>query len=105
MRARAVELAEEFELLGTVVGCAFEDISGRVFDLVINATSASLQEEIPPIPRGAIGPATLCYDMAYGKGDTVIHSLGARASAPAAPKPAGACWWNRRRKRFCFGAA
>lgn len=78
---RAVELAEEFELLGTVVGSAFENISGRVFDLVINATSASLQEEIPPIPRGAIGPATLCYDMAYGKGDTSFtrwaRSIGA----------------------------
>lgn len=78
---RAVELAEEFELLGTVVGSAFEDIGGRAFDLVINATSASLQDEIPPIPRGAIGPATLCYDMAYGKGDTAFtrwaRSIGA----------------------------
>lgn len=78
---RAVELAEEFELLGTVAGAAFENISDRVFDLVVNATSASLQEEIPPIPRGAIGPATLCYDMAYGKGDTAFtrwsRSIGA----------------------------
>lgn len=67
---RAIELAEEYELLGTVRGCAFEEISDGVFDLVVNATSASLQDDIPPIPRGAIGPATLCYDMAYGKGDT-----------------------------------
>lgn len=79
--ARAVELAEEFALLGTVSGTAFEDISDGVFDLVLNATSASLQDEIPPIPRGAIGPATLCYDMAYGKGETVFtrwaRSIGA----------------------------
>jgi shikimate dehydrogenase len=68
--ARAADLAEEFAMLGEVRACAFEDISDGVFDLVINATSASLQDEIPPIPRGAIGPATLCYDMAYGKGDT-----------------------------------
>ncbi|MET0534660.1 MAG: shikimate dehydrogenase [Steroidobacter sp.] len=68
--ARAVDLAKEFATLGTLRGCAFEEISDGVFDLVINATSASLQDEIPPIPRGAIGPATLCYDMAYGKGDT-----------------------------------
>jgi shikimate dehydrogenase len=53
-----------------VHGCAFENISEGVFDLVINATSASLQDEIPQIRRGAIGPATLCYDMAYGKGET-----------------------------------
>jgi shikimate dehydrogenase len=78
---RAVELAEEFELLGTVLACAFEDIEVGAFDLVLNATSASLQDEIPPIPRGVIGPATLCYDMAYGKGDTAFtrwaRSIGA----------------------------
>jgi shikimate dehydrogenase len=69
--ARAVELAEEFALLGTVLGCEFENVNDdAVFDLVLNATSASLQDEIPPIPRRVIGPATLCYDMAYGKGDT-----------------------------------
>lgn len=71
-KQRAVDLAEEFHLLGTVRGCAFEDISEGVFDLVLNATSASLQDDIPPIPRGVIGPATLCYDMAYGKGDTAF---------------------------------
>lgn len=78
---RAVDLAEEFELHGTVRGCGFEDISDGVFDLVINATSASLQNDIPTIPRSAIGPATLCYDMAYGKGDTAFtrwsKSIGA----------------------------
>lgn len=78
---RAIELAEEFKMLGMVHGCAFEDISGGAFDLVLNATSASLQDEIPQIPRGAIGPATLCYDMAYGKGDTSFtrwaRSIGA----------------------------
>lgn len=69
---RAIELAKEFELLGTVRGCAFEEISDGTFDLVLNATSASLQDEIPQIPRGAIGPATLCYDMAYGRGETAF---------------------------------
>lgn len=68
--ARAIELAEEFKLLGNVSGSAFENIGNGAFDLVLNATSASLQDDIPPIPRGVIGPATLCYDMAYGKGDT-----------------------------------
>lgn len=79
---RAIELAREFEMLGTVRGCGFAEITeDRTFDLVVNATSASLQDLIPPIPRAAIGPATLCYDMAYGKGDTVFtrwaKSIGA----------------------------
>ncbi|WP_174842466.1 shikimate dehydrogenase [Steroidobacter cummioxidans] len=78
---RAIELAEEFELLGTVRGCVFEDVSDGVFDLVVNATSASLQDDIPPIPRTAIGPATLCYDMAYGKGDTSFTRWSKTAGA------------------------
>lgn len=68
---RALELAKEFAALGELRGCGFADITAdRSFDLVLNATSASLQDFVPPIPRSAIGPATLCYDMAYGKGDT-----------------------------------
>ncbi len=71
--ARAAELASEFAALGNVRGCGFDGITESPrFDLVVNATSASLQDFVPPIPRAAIGPATLCYDMAYGKGDTVF---------------------------------
>lgn len=79
---RARVLANEFATLGNVRGCGFDAISETPgFDLVLNATSASLQELVPPVPRAAIGPATLCYDMAYGKGDTAFtrwaKSIGA----------------------------
>jgi shikimate dehydrogenase len=79
---RASVLANEFATLGNVRGCGFDAISETPgFDLVLNATSASLQELVPPVPRAAIGPATLCYDMAYGKGDTAFtrwaKSIGA----------------------------
>ena len=40
------------------------------FDLIINATSASLKGEVPPIPPRAVGKDTVCYDMAYGIGET-----------------------------------
>jgi len=39
----------------------------RPFDLVINATSASLSGDLPPMSNAIIGPETVCYDMAYGK--------------------------------------
>lgn len=69
--ARAVELAGEFEDLGTVSATAFGDLEPVApFDLVINATSASLKGDVPPIPARAIGPETACYDMAYGVGET-----------------------------------
>jgi shikimate dehydrogenase len=78
---RAKELAHEFSTLGTVHGCGFDGIANTTFDLVLNATSASLQDTIPPIPPGVIGPTTLCYDMAYGKGDTAFTRWSKSAGA------------------------
>jgi shikimate dehydrogenase len=78
---RASELAHEFSTLGTLHGCGFDSISGSTFDLVLNATSASLQDTIPPIPPAVIGPTTLCYDMAYGKGDTAFTRWAKSAGA------------------------
>jgi shikimate dehydrogenase len=67
---RAEALAKAFEKLGTTRGVGFRYISGGAFDLIINATSASLSGEIPAVPAGAVGTDTVCYDMAYGKSDT-----------------------------------
>jgi shikimate dehydrogenase len=78
---RAVQLAREFSTLGTVHGCGFDAIADSTFDLVLNATSASLQDTIPPIPPGVLGPTTLCYDMAYGKGDTAFTRWSKSAGA------------------------
>ena len=78
---RATELAREFSTLGAVHGCGFDTITASTFDLVLNATSASLQDTIPPIPPGVIGATTLCYDMAYGKGDTAFTRWSKSAGA------------------------
>jgi shikimate dehydrogenase len=79
---RATQLAEEFSALGSVHGCGFDAISTQgTFDLILNATSASLQDTIPPIPPSVIGPTTLCYDMAYGKGDTAFTRWARSAGA------------------------
>jgi shikimate dehydrogenase len=64
---RAQALAAAFADLGATHGVAFPDVGSTPFDLVINATSASLSGEIPPIPLSAIGPRTVCYDLAYGR--------------------------------------
>ena len=78
--------------------------NGR-FDLVINATAASLQDTIPPVPPSAIGPTTLCYDMAYGKGDTAFTRWAQGKPARGAPRPVGECSSNRPRSPSCCGAA
>lgn len=78
---RATALAHEFAMLGNVHGCEFDAISTATFDLVLNATAASLQDTIPPVPPPVIGPTTLCYDMAYGKGDTAFTRWAKSAGA------------------------
>ena len=69
---RAQALANDFQDLGAVTGVGFRYISGGAFDVIINATSASLSGEVPDIPVGVIGQDTFCYDMAYGKSDTAF---------------------------------
>jgi shikimate dehydrogenase len=62
---RAAELVERFSVLGPVTGGGYESVDGR-FDLLINATSASLGQALPPLKSDWITPETLCYDMMYG---------------------------------------
>ncbi|HWZ62247.1 MAG TPA: shikimate dehydrogenase [Steroidobacteraceae bacterium] len=69
---RAQALAAAFTDLGSTQGVGFEDVGDQPFDLVINATSASLSGEIPPLPPSVIGPGTVCYDLAYGRAATAF---------------------------------
>ena len=69
---RAASLAAAFSDLGVTQGVGFEDVGEEPFDLVINATSASLSGEIPPLPPSAVNSATVCYDLAYGKSATAF---------------------------------
>ena len=69
---RAIEIAEEFAYLGPVSGCEFAKLENQRFDLIVNATSASLRGDVPAIPAGVVDSLTTCYDMAYGSGDTAF---------------------------------
>jgi shikimate dehydrogenase len=67
-RARA--FAADFADLGAVRGCGFDDIGDSSYDIVINATSASLSGEVPALPDSVIQSRTVCYDMAYSRNET-----------------------------------
>jgi shikimate dehydrogenase len=67
---RARKLATEFADLGLISACGFADIEGPPYDLIVNATSASLHGEMPDLPVGLVSEETVCYDMAYGRGHT-----------------------------------
>ncbi len=69
---RAAALATAFSDLGVTLGVGFQDVGEEPFDLVINATSASLSGDIPPLPPGAVDSSTVCYDLAYGKSATAF---------------------------------
>jgi shikimate dehydrogenase len=45
----------------------FDELAGRQFDLVINATAASLADEAPPLPGGLYASDSMAYDMVYGR--------------------------------------
>jgi shikimate dehydrogenase len=69
---RARSLAAEFSDLGEVSASGFSEIEDRPWDLVVNATAASLAGEVPELPPKVVGRDTVCYDMAYGRGDTAF---------------------------------
>ncbi|MDH4189610.1 MAG: shikimate dehydrogenase [Betaproteobacteria bacterium] len=47
--------------------CGYADLAGESFDMVINATSSGLSDELPPLPAGLFAPQALAYDMMYGR--------------------------------------
>jgi len=67
---KATQLAHEFSDLGTLSGCGFDDLAGETFDLIINATSASLSGELPELPDKLLKEGACCYDMMYGAAPT-----------------------------------
>jgi len=81
---RAEALAEEFAEFGPVSGCAFGRLEHHGFDLIVNATSASLRGEVPLIPIRVVESTTVCYDMAYGVGDTPFVAWARRLGAARA---------------------
>jgi shikimate dehydrogenase len=79
---KAAALAAGFADLAAVDAGNYADFAGRAFDVVINATSASLAGAALPLPAGLFAPDSLAYDMMYGKGETPFLAL-ARAQGAA----------------------
>lgn len=83
--AKAADLAAGFRAQqpdAALDACGFAALAGRRFDLVINATAASLADQAPPLPPGLYADGALAYDMMYGRGDTPFLAA-ARADGAA----------------------
>jgi shikimate dehydrogenase len=66
--SKALDLAKHFDR--GVEGCGLDE-ANTPFDLVINATAASLEGQLPPVCPEIFAPGSLAYDMMYGK-DTLF---------------------------------
>ena len=68
--AKAVDAARILSSLGQdteIEAKSFEELKGEHFDIVINATSSGLNDEMPPLPSGLFSEGSLAYDMMYGR--------------------------------------
>lgn len=84
---KAVELAAHFArdagAKAALHSAEYRELAGRQFDVVINATSAGLSGEMPPLPGHIFAPDALAYDMVYGR-DTPFLEFARRHGARAA---------------------
>ncbi|MDR2187619.1 MAG: shikimate dehydrogenase [Azonexus sp.] len=78
---KARQLAAACADLGCVQGGSFGELAGKSFDLVINATSASLVGDTLPLPAGLFAAKALAYDMMYGQGATPFLQWAKTAGA------------------------
>jgi len=67
---------------GAAAGLGYDELGGAQFDLLINATSAGLAGEAPPLTAAAFAPGALGYEMVYGR-DTPFLAMARAAGADA----------------------
>lgn len=83
-KSKAEELAAMFSKYGKVTACGLEDLKGKHdkrVDWIINASSASLKEELTPISTEILGQNAACYDLMYAKEETVFCRWARQAGA------------------------
>lgn len=79
--ARAQRLAQEFGDLGPVTAGAVNDLGEQRYDLLINASSASLHGDAPVLAPGLLREKSCCYDLSYGAEPTPFMRWAAQNTA------------------------
>ncbi|MFZ3002898.1 MAG: shikimate dehydrogenase [Undibacterium umbellatum] len=77
--AKAQDLKDQVSSLSegcALLACRFEDLQ-QPFDIIINATSASINDDVPPLAATVFGKDTLAYDMMYAAAPTAFLRLAA----------------------------
>ncbi len=68
---------------GIIGCCTFEQLAAQSFDLIINATSAGLQDAALPLPDSIFASGCLAYEIVYGR-ETPFMQQARRANARVA---------------------
>ncbi|KAE8754111.1 shikimate dehydrogenase [Paraburkholderia madseniana] len=100
---------------GPLLACGYGDLEAMGhFDLIVNATSASLTGELPPVPPSVFSPECTAYELAYGKRLTPFLRLARNAGVVGVADGVGMlveqaaeafAWWRgvRPRTRVVIG--
>lgn len=78
--SKAIELVNEFGREDKLRASDFASLVGP-FDIVINGTSASLTDDLPPIAPSVFGSGAFAYDMMYAKEPTVFMRFAGQQGA------------------------
>ncbi|HEX7034695.1 MAG TPA: shikimate dehydrogenase [Pseudomonadales bacterium] len=81
-RARALAEAARPSSRGSALEGGGFDSLGGAFDLIVNATSAGLDGDVPPIPAALVRGA-VCYDMLYDRSGRAAETAFCRWAAAA----------------------
>lgn len=69
---KAYDLAKKF----SVHTCTFPELGKDSFDVIINSTGASLQDDLLQLPPKILNEDSFCYDISYGQGMTPFLQWG-----------------------------
>lgn len=78
---RAEQLAADFGEFSSISVCPLAELQGKKFDLILNATAASLTGELPNLPATIVAAGGSCYDLAYGSQPTAFVKWGIQVGA------------------------
>ena len=78
---KAMDLKNQFIQYGQITGGDYNQFSGQSFDIIINATSASLNDTLPELPSGIFATNALAYDMMYNSEPTRFLKYAAQQGA------------------------
>jgi shikimate dehydrogenase len=78
---KAQSLLELFNNFKNVGAGSYNALNNKQFDIIINATAASLHGELVPLPDTILTSNAVCYDMMYGAKPTVFMNWATKNNA------------------------